>query len=67
MTAHSDETIQPRLVGVVAASRYLGSSVWQVRQLIRERSIPFCRIGRRLLLDRADLDAFIAAQKVEAR
>lgn len=61
------EAIQPRLLGISAAATYLGATSWFVRSLIWERRVPFCRFGKRLLIDRADLDSYVAAQKVEAR
>jgi len=41
--------------------------VWFVRTLIWEGRIPFLKLGKRLLLDRSDLDAFVGAQKEEGR
>lgn len=61
------EPIQPRLLGIEAAASYLGATSWFIRSLIWERRIAFCRLGKRLLIDKADLDSFISAQKVEAR
>jgi excisionase family DNA binding protein len=57
----------PRLLGISAAAKYLGATPWFVRSLIWERRIAFCRFGKRLLLDKSDLDSFVAAQKVVAR
>jgi len=59
---------EPRLLNVRLAASYLGIAVWCLRTLVWEKQIPPVKIGkaRRLLFDRADLDAFIDAQKKEA-
>jgi excisionase family DNA binding protein len=64
-TTQSDAS--PRLLGISAAAKYLGATSWFVRTLIWERRIPYCRFGKRLLLDKNDLDSFVATQKVGAR
>ena len=48
-----------------AADR-LGTSLRFVRRLIFERRIPFIRVGRHVRIAAIDLDAFIAAGRVEA-
>ena len=57
-------TLEPRLVSQQAAATYLGISYWTVRDLVFRREIPFVRIGRRILVDRADLDAYLDRSKV---
>ena len=51
--------IEPRLFSVLEAARYLGVSRWTVREL------PSVRIGRRLLVDLLDLDAFLRRVKIQ--
>jgi excisionase family DNA binding protein len=58
--------IQPRLLAVKAAAAYMGCTVWAARKLAWERELPFCKIGGRLLFDRADLDRYIDMQKTAA-
>jgi excisionase family DNA binding protein len=58
--------LEPRLLGIKESAVYLGSTVWAVRSLIWNREIAFLRLGKRLLLDKADLDALIQARKVQA-
>jgi excisionase family DNA binding protein len=48
-----------------AADR-LGTSLRFVRRLIFERRITFIRVGRHVRIAASDLDAFIAAGRVEA-
>jgi excisionase family DNA binding protein len=48
-----------------AADR-LGTSLRFVRRLVLERRIPFIKVGRHVRIATSDLDAFIAAGRVEA-
>jgi excisionase family DNA binding protein len=48
------------------AAEQLGTSLRFVRRLIFERRIPFIRVGRHVRIAASDLDAFIAAGRVEA-
>ena len=56
-----------RMLNIKAAATYLATTVWFMRSLIWERTIPFAKLGNRYVFDRADLDAFAVAQKVSAR
>lgn len=56
-----------RLLTIREAASYLSSTVWFVRSLIWNKEIPHLRLGKRLVIDRADLDSFVAAQKQPAR
>jgi excisionase family DNA binding protein len=56
----------PRLLTVKAAAAYLGCAIWAVRSLAYARRVPHVKIGNRTLFDRADLDAYVEAQKVPA-
>ena len=44
----------------------LGTSLRFVRRLVLERRIPFIKLGRHVRIATSDLDAFIAAGRVEA-
>jgi excisionase family DNA binding protein len=48
------------------AAKYLSTSVWEIRKRIREGDIPKIKLGKRFLLDRRDLDAFIESVKAAA-
>ncbi|HLJ90772.1 MAG TPA: helix-turn-helix domain-containing protein [Candidatus Angelobacter sp.] len=48
-----------RLLNVAQASRYLGRSKGAIRHLIARRALPVVRVGKRVQLDRFELDAFI--------
>lgn len=57
-------TIHPRLLSVAQGAEYLGRSKSSVEKLIFHRKIPVVRVGRRVHLDRQDLDrVFIEGNK----
>jgi excisionase family DNA binding protein len=53
-------------VTIKQAAEYCSCTVWAVRQSIGSKGLLACTIGRRRLIDRADLDAFIDARLREA-
>jgi excisionase family DNA binding protein len=55
-----------RLLTVEQAAEWLGTSVRFVRRLISERRIPFIKVGRYVRIAASDVEAFIAAGRVEA-
>jgi excisionase family DNA binding protein len=55
---------EPRLLSQQEAARYLGISYWTVRDLVFRREIPIVKIGRRVLVDRLDLDAYLDRSKI---
>jgi excisionase family DNA binding protein len=61
-----DSTVDPRLLTVSAAAAYLSCAVWAVRVLLWKKEIPFIRLGKRFLIDRADLDDFVERRKESA-
>ena len=54
---------RPRLLTVKDAAAYLSCTIWCVRSLIWSRKIPYLKLGKRFLIDRADLDKFIEREK----
>jgi excisionase family DNA binding protein len=60
-------TISPRLLRIAEAAIYLGATVWAVRQLIWNKEIPYVRVGKRQVIDRADLDKWIDRQRALSR
>ncbi len=52
-----------RLYTLKEAAVYLGRTVWGVRQLIWDGSIPVVKNGRKLYVDIKDLEDFIDANK----
>jgi hypothetical protein len=75
------ERVKPRLLNMRQAAEYLGCSFWTARDYILQGLIPVvdmpplrAREGdrqrktlRRVLVDRADLDAFIESRKKRAQ
>jgi len=60
--------VEPRLLNVREAARYLCVAVWCLRSLVWEKQLTPVKIGasRRFVFDRADLDAYIERQKKAA-
>ncbi|MFZ0804139.1 MAG: helix-turn-helix domain-containing protein [Terriglobales bacterium] len=58
----TQQPMTPRLITIKHAAEYCSCSVWAIRQAIWSRELPACMIGKRYLIDRADLDAFIDAR-----
>jgi excisionase family DNA binding protein len=58
-------SIAMSLLSVEEAAVRLGTGPRFVRRLIAERRIPFVKLGRHVRLDTADLDAYVAAGRVE--
>jgi excisionase family DNA binding protein len=56
-----------RLLTVEQAAERLGTSVRFLRRLVAERRIAYVKVGRHVRLDPADVEAFIAASRVEVR
>ena len=75
--AQPAERIMPRLLNMRQAAEYLGCSFWTARDYILQGLIPAVDLPplrarggdrqrktlRRVLIDRADLDAFIESRK----
>jgi excisionase family DNA binding protein len=55
-----------RLLTLEEAAERLGTSVRFVRRLVFERRIAYTKLGRHVRIGHRDLDAFIAAGRIEA-
>jgi excisionase family DNA binding protein len=55
--------VQPVLLNVKEAAIYLGRSEPSVQHLIFQKELPVVRLGRRVHLDRRDLDQWIEKNK----
>ena len=58
--------VQPRMLTVKEAASYLGATVWFIRELVWGRKVRSLKFGKRIVFDRADLDAFVEQQKLAA-
>jgi excisionase family DNA binding protein len=56
-----------RLLTVEEAAERLGTTTRFVRRLVAERRIAYVKVGRHVRLDPTDVEAFIAASRVEVR
>ena len=59
----SVDHLDSRLLRVKRSAEYLDSTIWFVRSLIWSGKIKKLRLGKRDVIDRADLDAFIEKNK----
>jgi excisionase family DNA binding protein len=55
--------LAPRLLTIPQTAAYLSSTVWTVRKLQWEKTVPFIRLGSRVLFDINDLNKFIESSK----
>ena len=53
-----------RLFSQQDAASYLGISYWTIRDLVFRHELPFVKIGRRILVDRIDHDAYLDRSKI---
>ncbi len=53
----------PRLLDYKAAGAYLSLSYWSLRELILNGEIPHLKFGKKVLIDRQDLDAWVELHK----
>ncbi len=56
-----------QLLSVVQAAARIGVSRFTLRVWLRQRRIPYVRLGRRVLIDPRDLERFIQAGRVDVR
>lgn len=64
METATAEATGARLLTIKQAATYLGCTIWFMRTLAWERRVPFLKLGKRIVFDRVDLDAFITAEKI---
>jgi hypothetical protein len=59
------EPLLPRLLTLKAAAEFLGLTVWGMRERIWAGQIPVVRFpgGRKMFVDRQDLESFIQSNK----
>jgi len=58
---------EARRISVERGAAVLGVSPFTLRKWIRERRLPYHRVGRRLVLDAPDLERFFQGCRVQAR
>jgi excisionase family DNA binding protein len=56
---------KPALKGIPEAALRMNVSKFTLRRWVRERRLAHYRLGRRVVLSEADLERFLAANRVE--
>ena len=51
--------VVPRLLTIPQAAAYCSAAIWAIRQAIINKELRACAIGRRFLIPREEIDAFI--------
>jgi hypothetical protein len=54
---------EPLLLDIKSAARALSTTTWAVRSLLWGRELPFIKIGKKHLIEPADLRSYIQRQK----
>lgn len=57
--------MEKRLYNIKEASKYLGRSVWALREMHYSGKIPCVRDGRRMLFDIIDLNEWVDKNKLQ--
>jgi excisionase family DNA binding protein len=65
-TDRGHEKVPAALVNVLEGAHHLAISPHTLRAWLRAKRLPHVRLGRRVLLQREDLDRFIRAHTVPA-
>lgn len=58
-----ENCLPKRLYSITESARYLGRTACAVREMLWAGKIPFVKDGRRILLDRRDMDHWIDSHK----
>lgn len=61
MLLENNTVLTPRLITGSEAASYLGISPSFLQRLIKDKSIPFTRIRRKILFDKIELDEWITS------
>ncbi len=65
MTEATKHKQQKRLYSVKEAAKYLGRTVWAVREMLWAGKMPYVKDGRRILIDIHDMDEWIEKSKTK--
>ncbi len=55
--------VEPRFFSLKDSAVYTSLSYWTLRDLCFLKELPHVRVGKRILIDRSDLDDFLEARK----
>jgi excisionase family DNA binding protein len=59
-------TTEPQYFSVAEAADLLRARRWTIAAAIREKKLPYVRMGKKFVLLRSDLDKFALANRVDA-
>ena len=59
----SNVPMEPRLLDYKTAGAYMSLSYWSLREMVLNGEIPHLKFGKKVLIDRRDLDDWIESQK----
>jgi excisionase family DNA binding protein len=57
---------KPILFEIDQAADYLNVSVRMIRRMVEEKRVAYIKIGKLIRIDKRDIDAYLAAQRIEA-
>ena len=57
---------KPILLEIAQAADYLNFSARMVRRMVEEKRVAYIKIGKLIRIDKRDIDAYLAAQRIEA-
>ena len=60
------ETVERRFFSVKDSAMYSSLSYWTVRDLCALKQLPHIRVGKRILIEKKDLDDFLLSRKESA-
>lgn len=63
MKKKNGNNVERRFFSVKDTARYTSLSYWNVRDLCALKKLPHVRVGKRILIDRRDLDQFLEDRK----
>jgi excisionase family DNA binding protein len=64
--ANQDENMNKRNMDIRAAATRIGCSPFTLRTWVRQRTIPYIRVGRRIVFDPSEVEAFLAQNRIPA-
>jgi excisionase family DNA binding protein len=58
--------IMPRMLSIPQASAYAACAIWAIREAVWSKELRAIKLGRRYVIAREDLDAFLTRKLSEA-
>ena len=64
--SENHELDKPILFEIDQAAEYLNVSVRMIQRMVQEKRVAYIKIGKLIRIDKRDIDAYLAAQRIEA-